>query len=178
MLERRQLFIDENFPQFSDSTFENFTAKNKGQIEILDAMKADPSAPYFIHGVQGLGKTHLLIASFKQASEIHQCELRSGWQLMEELRQAETDIAFISGIQLALEKKNLHLFWDDIGKIAFDKTAFRMEVLFELIDEMSRKKLPFTATSNHNFLELQTECRMPAATARRLERMCSVMWVK
>lgn len=171
----RRKTVEEAFPNFMTASLVNWRGKTAIQKGIHERISMDPDKGYFIYGPYRRGKTHLLVAQFKASNYKAECLLRTSAELIQELETARVDREFISPVLMAIERKTLHLFWDDMDKIHFTKSQFRAEVLFELIDEISRKKLKISGTSNRDLNKMQAECGLPPATARRLSDMCDVV---
>lgn len=177
VLEGRQRQLTEHFAKFTVASVANYTPSTPTQKSTVDVICKYPGSSFYITGQMGHGKTHLLIAQFKLAPVEQRCLLRTSQQLVAELRRSELDPEFSSPVRSALDSRTLHLFWDDCDKLSFDKSSFREEAIFELIDEISRQELPITITSNLDPNELQTVRSLQPAVARRLADMCVLVRV-
>jgi hypothetical protein len=78
-------------------------------------------------------------------------------------------------IAAASRRAPYHLFWDDIDKLKL--TDFKTEVLFDLVDGLSRQKHGLTVTGNHSMRDLVKRERMHPAIVRRLDDICRVIEV-
>ena len=162
--------------RFKASTFKSFRPRNPRQQRALEMMKMKPSGSWYLTGSYGSGKTHLLYAQYREMVLTckTRCHVRTTRDLVEELRRAEFDDAFVSPVVAAASKPEpYHLFWDDIDKLK--TTDFKTEVLFDLADTMYSQNHGLTITSNYSMRDLIERERMHPAIVRRLDDMCKVV---
>ena len=164
--------------RFKDSTFESFEPRDPKQERALSLIRKDPGGNFYLTGAYGNGKTHLLYAQYRAIviSGKVRCHVRTTRELVEELRRAEFDEDFVSPVLAAASKAaQYHLFWDDIDKLKM--TDFKTEVLFDLVDNLYRRKHGLTVTGNYSMRDLVEHERMHPAIVRRLDDMCRVIEV-
>ena len=157
----------------------HFTGSDLGSISgrswqtaAIEKMRANPTGSYFLHGRYGSGKTHLLVAQFRELIGTRDPELRSSHALMDELHDEEFGSPSVV-LYKAATSSSLHLCWDDVDKIRL--TDFRREMLCELIDLLYRRNLGLSLTSNFGLRELQETESLPPAALRRIRDMCEVI---
>ena len=107
------------------------TLQRSHQAEAIARIRANPTGSYFLHGRYGSGKTHLLVAQFRELIGTRDPELRSSHALMDELHDVEFGSPSVV-LYKAATSSSLHLCWDDVDKIRL--TDFRREMLCELVD--------------------------------------------
>ena len=164
--------------RFRNSTFESYRPRNSKQERALSLISGDPSGSFYLTGSYGSGKTHLLYALYREIVLAGNtgCHVRTTRGLVEELRRAEFDDAFVSPVLAAASKPEpYHLFWDDIDKLK--TTDFKTEVLFDLADTMYSQNHGLTITSNYSLRDLIERERMHPAIVRRLDDMCRIVEV-
>jgi DNA replication protein DnaC len=164
--------VEQHFWRFREAGLGNYKPETPQQRKAVKALKERPEGGYAFVGVPQRGKTHLLVAQYRMAGVKYRCELRSSMQLIAELQQVQVDEEARSPILEALQERRLRLLWDDIDKVSFDKSSFRVEMVFELIDEIWRMELPLSVTSNVPIRELQEVGGLSPAAARRLMDLC------
>ena len=149
---------------------------NVGQHNAMVRIRENPQGSYFLCGAFSRGKTYLLVAQFRRlALEGRKCILRSGRDLMEELRKAEMmpeqgSAPFESPVlQMISDETVGHLFIDDVEK-APARTQFRAEMLFDLFDTIKRRQLGLSLTSNLTLAE--TAALLGEAAHARLYALC------
>ena len=79
----RQILI-----HFAGIDFGNLRGRSH-QAEAIARIRANPAGRYFLHGRYGSGKTHLLIAQFRELIACRDPELRTSHALMDELHDEE-----------------------------------------------------------------------------------------
>lgn len=143
-----------NWPEYRNADFKSYQARNPHQQAAADLMRSNPNGSYYLHGLYGAGKTHLLVAQYRATCLARiPCQLRTARQLMQELTQAELPRerdreTFTSPVlRMVQESDHAHLFIDDIDKAAA-RTDFRAEVLFDLLDTIKRRQLGVSITGN------------------------------
>ena len=156
-------------PEFRDKTFENFECQGKQDEANIDAIMADVERGVYYHGAYGAGKTHLLVAQYK---EVLKRKLNgvgvipvlvSSNDLSVEFRAEALGQGSLS-LSLARDASRLHLFLDDIDKIKLTETKETM--LFELFNLMSLNHHRLSITSNMKSRELEN--LFGGATTRRI----------
>ncbi len=145
--------ILKDWPKYAQSSLDQ-NPRSVAQENAFVALRENPRGSYFITGYYSRGKTHLLVAQYRQLiMQGARCELRSARDLMEELRKAETpaqndkEVFESPVLQLVNLSEAGHLFIDDIEK-APNQTNFRAEMIFDLLDTIQRRQLAITVTSN------------------------------
>ena len=162
--------IDE---RFREATFENFTPLDQKQEKVVTRMKENPFGSYFLSGTYAIGKTHLMIAQYRQVAAKIPAEIRTSRELALEFRTAEMVEHFVSPVQAKADlAQRFHFFWDDVDKLK--STAFREEVIFHLVDRLYRRKLGITITSNLSLAQLAEHEVLEPAVIRRIDDMCEV----
>ncbi len=176
--------IAKEWTKYIDADLDVMTPRSSRQAAAIAAIKANPAGSYYLWGSYDAGKTHLLIAQYRiLALRRHNCLVRSGRQLVEELRRAEIEPRdgeqrFISPVlQATYSADQFHLFWDDINK-ADARTGFRAEALFDLLDTLKRRELAVTITSQRPLIDLKGEVAdlrtvIGHAAVARIDAMCT-----
>jgi DNA replication protein DnaC len=163
---------------FKTSTFDSYHPRNQHQECALALMHGNPGGSWYLTGLYGNGKTHLLYAQYRALvlSGKIRCHVRTTRELVEELRRAELNDSHDSPvIASASNSTPYHIFWDDIDKLKL--TDFKTEVLFNLVDSLYSQKHGLTVTGNYSMRELIEHERMHPAIVRRLNDMCRVVEV-
>lgn len=161
---------------FREASFDSYYPGNQRQERALSLMQTDPGASWYLTGSYGSGKTHLLYAQYRELVHVGRtrCLVRTTRELVAELKRAELDDSFVSPVIIAAENPEpFHLFSDDIDKLKV--TDFKIEVLFDLIDSLYRRKHCLTATSNYSMRDLVQQERMHPAIVRRLDDICRMV---
>ena len=70
-----------------------------------------------------------------------------------------------------LPDEGAHLFWDDADK--FKLTEFKAEAIYTLIDNLYRRQVGLTVTSNLSLNDLTD--KVGPAVVRRIDDMCEVL---
>lgn len=175
-----EAFLKQLDPMFRAADLDTIHAMNPSQVTAISELLKNPNGNFFITGGYGLGKTYLLAAQFVWVSR-HGVRtfFRTAEQLVQELYRhyAAKDADFEMSPILAWAGSGtpVHVFIDDVDKIDFDRTAFRKETLFNVIDTLCRKELGLSVTSNMTCMELQDEERLSPAVVRRFDDMCRVL---
>jgi DNA replication protein DnaC len=152
---------------------ENFNPRSPSQAAAMDAIAANPTGSFFLWGHFGGGKTHLATAQYRELVKLERpCLFLSMWDLVTDLRRAEVEEDYVS---LARERskfgpKNFHLFIDDLDK--YKPTQFKTEVLFELFNDIYKRELHVTITSNESMQELFDAGVLHPGIVRRIDDMC------
>ncbi len=161
---------------FREATLDSYLPRNQRQERARSLIRAKIGGSFYLTGAYGSGKTHLLCAQYRElvlAAETR-CHVRTTRELIEELRKAELKDGFVSPvIASAWGDEPYHLFWDDIDKLK--PTDFKTEVLFDLVDNLYRRKHSLTITGNYSMRDLIERERLHPAIVRRLDDMCRVV---
>lgn len=163
--------------RFRACSFSSYIPGTPQQERAVNAMSADFTKSFFLHGSYGHGKTHLLTAQYVQIVYIEQpCLMLTMAELVMELRKAELEPDYYCTVrERARHAERFHLFVDDIDK--FKVTDFKFEVLFDLFDTMYKRNLGLTLTSNFSLRELVVSDRLHGSIVRRIEDVCQVLEV-
>jgi DNA replication protein DnaC len=169
-----------DWPKYAEADLNAMIHRNVRQENLLVKMRMDPGASYYISGLYSQGKTHFLVAQYRfQALAGRKCLLRTAHNLAEELRRAditanEKDPDISEVMQLANLSKDGHLFVDDFEKIR--NTDFRMEMLWNLLDTITRRQLRLTVTSNLPMISQDgkpdLKGKLGSAIISRLDQIC------
>jgi len=162
--------------RFREASFESYRARNERQERAVALVKAAPEGSWYMTGDYATGKTHLLYAQYRELAMAGRtlCHVRTSRELVEELRAVELEHESASPVMAAAySRAPYHLFWDDIDKLKL--TDFKIEVLFELVDAVYRRKHGLTVTGNYSLRELVEQERMHPAIVRRLDDICRVI---
>lgn len=163
--------------RFQFACFENFRAKNEIQAGTHSMISQNPTNSYFISGPYGEGKTHLLVAQFREvAVSGYPCQFWTTADLLTELRKVELDTDYTSRLMECVKYfPKFHLFWDDCDK--FKPTDFKGQALFDLMDTIYRRQLRISVTSNYNLVSLSEFEKLHPAIIRRIDDMCAAVQV-
>jgi DNA replication protein DnaC len=162
---------------FRDSTFRNYEPINPRQVKAHERISSEFAKSFFIYGDYAQGKTHLAIAQYRKLIELEQpCLFLSMAELMFELRKSEIDSDYFCLVRERVRyAERFHLFIDDIDK--FKTTDFKFEALFDLIDNVYKRDLALTVTSNHSMKMLSMNRLLDPAILRRIDDICEAVEV-
>lgn len=163
--------------RYQFSTLENYEPKTELQAGTKSMIQGDPQGSYYISGPYGQGKTHLLMAQFREvALSGYPCQLWSTADLFDEMRRVELDGNHYSRLMEAVkESPEFHLFWDDCDK--FKPTDFKGTALFTLTNTIFIRKLRLSVTSNYNLVALGDFEKLPPQVIRRIDDVCTAVGV-
>jgi DNA replication protein DnaC len=161
-------------------------AKNIGQTNALRIIKDKPTGSYFLGGYYQRGKTHLLVAQYRwMLDRKMRCILVTAQDLMEDLRKTEMtpndgQPPYESPILRMVEHPDGgHLFIDDIDKAPV-RSGFRAEALFALLDQIKRRQLGLSVTSNLPLTSEEEsvetiESKLTSQAVSRIHQICKVI---
>lgn len=157
-------------PKFRGVSLENYHPKNETQRVARERLLQEPGGSYFIFGDYGAGKTHVASAQFKIQIGNKKVLFKTTNELLHELQQMEMDSEYIAPAW-QLPDEGAHLFWDDADK--FKLTEFKAEAIYNLIDNLYRRQVGLTVTSNLSLRDLTD--KVGPAVVRRIDDMCEVI---
>lgn len=154
-----------------EKTFENYHPKTPKQKKARDEITKDGS--FFLIGLPGRGKTHLLAASVNTALSrgISVAFFSAPW-LMKNIREDLMANEKLQVLESCCEIEYLAI--DDLGKEKPSETV--QEKLFMIFDRREILGLRTSATSNYDPDTLANE-RLDGAIVSRLIGMCEVLYL-
>ena len=175
--ERAKNAIESLDKMFHDADLYKFEEKNDWQGRAHAIVVSEPLESYLFTGPNDRGKTYLMAAQFRACMEAGvECHFRTARQLVDELRKHETTDGYISDVwDKADAHPEYHLFIDDIDKVNFERTGFRQEILFELINKIYARLNGITFTSNMSLHDLAKNGIISISVGRRLDERCTIV---
>lgn len=172
-------------PRFRKATFKSYEPTCAKQEKAKAAMVANPAGSYLLTGQVNEGKTHLLMAQYRELVRARRFDvvLVTDVEFARWARKSVGDETFRPPLSLDdLEKmKTFHLFLDDLGKSKCSQ--FLRAMLFELVNLCYVKNAGITVTTNLSIEALANwvDGREEEYTGhgdgvvRRLEDICEVV---
>lgn len=151
ILESRLNQLFSEFATFRGADLQNMEPRNDIQLKVQKVMLSHPEIGYWLEGESGAGKTHLLVAHFRE------CLIRgetSLWIGTEHEMKALTDRCRLSrkslwweGSVYPWESLNKHrLFLDDLGSVSVNDDY--LADIYDVVDTHYRRNWPMSVTTN------------------------------